>query len=200
MCPPALFAEIIKINHLRMQATRHDPSTTEKCAQEAYSIAARVHDFSPERWAQPKPSSNKDWMRLGNIYQAAVGLYCILSLQSLSVLPRSLSLRTQCARHAQILQVLVKQALSSPKTKRFMIWPLVVLGVEAVHGDSALRTSVGQQLVELSRYAGTYVPLLAKSVLERFWVSGETAWDSCFDRPYAFTTQIAVDMSAIISS
>lgn len=198
MCPPTLFGEIIRINHLRMQAAKHDPTMTESLAQEAYRILGRIHGFSPEEWTESKPSSKEDWTLLANIYQAAVALYCISSLQNLSVLPLSSSLRAQCATHGQLLHSRLNEALSSPRVKRFMIWPLVVLGVEAVHGGLAVRTFVQKQLLEMSRHAGTYVPMTAKGVLERFWTSCETGWDSCFDRPYAFTTQIAVDTSRIL--
>lgn len=200
MCPPTLFAEIIRINHLRMRAAQHDPMRAENLAQEAYRILDRIHGFSPEQWTESKPLSKEDWILLGNIYQAAVALYCISSLQNLSVLPLSSSLRAQCATHGQILNSHLNKALSSPRVKRFMIWPLVVLGVEAVHGGLAMRTFVQDQLLEMNRHVGTYVPVTAKGVLERFWASCETGWDSCFDRPYAFTTQIAVDMSGILSA
>lgn len=198
MCPLPLFAEIIKINHLRMRATRYNATRAEGLSQEAYEILERVYGFLPEQWAKSKPSSQEDWTLIGNVYQAAVALYCILSLQSLSVLPATSVLRARCNTHGQLLRVLLNEGLSSPKMKRFMIWPLVLLGVEAVHGGAAMRAFVAKQLPELSRDIGTYVPLTAKRVLELFWNSGETRWDACFDRPYAFTTQIAVDTSRLL--
>lgn len=79
-----------------------------------------------------------------------------------------------------------------------MLWPLVVLGVEAVNGDLEMRSFVEKQLPEMSRQVGTSVPLTAKAVIERFWASGETRWDACFDRPYVFVTQIAVDLQQLI--
>lgn len=79
-----------------------------------------------------------------------------------------------------------------------MLWPLVMLGMEAVHGGAAMRSFVAKELPELSRHIGTYVPLTAKAVLEKFWASGETRWDACFDRPYAFAAQIAVDLSGVV--
>lgn len=82
----------------------------------------------------------------------------------------------------------------------FMLWPMVLLGVEAVNGGAAMRAFVAEKLAEMSRGVGTHVPLTAKGVLESFWASGETCWDACFDRPYAFTTQIAVDTSRVSSS
>lgn len=198
MCPPSLFAEVIKINHLRLRAMKFGTARAGDLSQEAYGILDCIDDFSPEQWANLKPSSKEDWMLLGNIYQAAVTLYCIFSLQSLSVLPTAFSLRTRCTKHGQLLQVLLDEALSSPRIKRFMLWPLVLLGMEAVNGSSTRRAFVQRQLPEMSRHVGTCVPLIAKGVLERFWSSGKTRWDDCFDRPYAFTTQIAVDTSRMM--
>lgn len=198
LCPPPLFAEIIKINHLRKRGTKYEPTSTEDLLQEAYEIHRRVHGFSSEQWAKSKPLSKEDWMLTGNTYQVAVKLYCISSLQGLSILPATPSLRAQCTKHGRHLQVLLNEALSSPQIKRFMIWPLVLLGVEAVNGGAAMRAFVVNQLSELSRDVGTYAPLTARGVLESFWASGETCWDTCFDRPYIFTTQIAVDTSRIL--
>lgn len=200
MCPPFLFAEIIKINRVRRHAAKHGHDVAENLSQEAYGILDRINNFSAEPWAESKPSAKEDWTLMGNVYHVAVEMYCISSLQSLSVLPSTPSLRARCTIYGQLLQGLLHDALSSQRTKRFMIWPLVVLGVEAVHGTAAMQTFVKQQLLEMSRHTGSYAPLMAKAVFERFWYSGETDWDSCFDRPYAFTTQFSVDMSRILLS
>ncbi|RYP55618.1 hypothetical protein DL769_010108 [Monosporascus sp. CRB-8-3] len=199
MCPVPLFAEIIKINHLRMRATNCIPASQEALSQEAYQILDVIDTFSPGQWADSKPSSKQDWILVGNVYRAAVAIYCISSLQCLSLLPPLRgSLRSKCAAHGQALQALLDEALACPRIKRFMLWPLVCLGVEAAHENAAMRTFVAQQLSEMSRHVGTYVPLTAKAVLERFWASGETRWDACFYRPYAFATQIAIDISQVL--
>ncbi|KAL5362946.1 fungal-specific transcription factor domain-containing protein, partial [Aspergillus floccosus] len=197
MCPTHLFAEIIRINHLRARASKQDPAELNDLIHEAYNILRRIHDFSSEQWTQSKPSSKVDWMLLGNVYQAAVALYCILSLQSLSILPRTPLFRASCTSHGQYLQQQLNKALPSPRIKRFTLWPLVVLGVEAVNGGAGMRAFVREQLPEMSRHVGSYVPLTAKDVLERFWASGETRWDACFDRSYMLVTQIAVDLSGL---
>jgi Fungal specific transcription factor domain len=195
MCPPPVFAEIIKINHLRMRATKL--TGAEDLSQEAYGIQSRINGFSPEQWAESKPSSKEDWVLLGNAYQTAAVLYCISSLQSLSVLPLTSSLRARRTTYGQLLHALLNEALLSPRIKRFMLWPLIVLGMEAVNGGAAMRAFVERQLIEMSRYLGIYMPLMAKGVFERFWASGETSWDVCFDRPYIFATQIAANMKRI---
>lgn len=198
MCPPKLFAELIKINHLRMRATESGHAESECHTQEARNILDRIHIFSPKEWSESKPCSREGWMLVGNIYQAAVSLYCILSLQSLSVLPLTSEMSTQCAEHGRLLQMQLNSAMSSPGTRYSMIWPLVLLGVQAANGDTAMRAFVAEKLPELSYHIGSNVPTVAKEALERFWASGETRWDACFDRPYAFVTQIAVDMSQLV--
>ncbi|KAI9927484.1 hypothetical protein MW887_003099 [Aspergillus wentii] len=190
LCPPVLLGEIIKINHVRMRATTEGGRPD--ILHEAYALLNSIDSFSAEKWASTKPSSNEEWELAGNTYQAAVALYCISSLQSLSVLPRVRSVtRTQC------LYGFLKQALSSPRLNRTLLWPLVVLGMDAVRGSIAMRGFVVKQLAEMSRKAGTHVPLTAIHVLQEFWKSGETAWDACFNRPYAFVTQIALNTRPI---
>lgn len=198
MCPPALFAEIIKINHLRVRATEGGHVDANSHSQEARSILDRIQNFSPKEWSETKPCSREGWMLIGNIYQAAVSLYCILSLQSQSVLPLTPELSAQCAGFGRLLQVQLSSAMSSPGTRYSMIWPLVLLGVQAASDGPQMRAFVSEKLPELSYHIGSNVPTVAKAVLERFWASGETRWDACFDRPYAFVTQIAVDMSQLV--
>lgn len=197
LCPSLLFAEIIRINRLRRRATQSRYNDADGLLLEGLQILCRIRGFSPRSSAETKPSRKEDWELVGNIYQAAVGLFCILSLQSLSVLPLSVTLRHECAVYGQILHARLAEAVSSPRIKRFMLWPLVVLGVEATNGGVAVRTFVVEKLPELSRYAGVNAPLTAKAVLERFWSSGKVRWDECFDRPYAFVMQIAVEQSRL---
>ncbi|RMJ02225.1 hypothetical protein BHE90_017041 [Fusarium euwallaceae] len=199
MCPLPLFAEIIKINHLRMRAISCDFALLEDLSKEGFEILDRIHAFSSEQWASSKSLHQEDWVLIGKVYQAAAALYCILSLQSLSVFPETQELRACCAAHGQVLWLLLNVGLSCPRTRRSLIWPLVLLGVEAVRGGPKMRAFVSEKLPELSYDAGTYVPLMAKSILQSFWDSGETQWDACFDRPYVFTSQIAVDTSRISS-
>ncbi|KAI0197162.1 C6 zinc finger domain-containing protein [Xylaria flabelliformis] len=198
MCPPILFTEIIRTNHIRMQAAKYEPTKVKDLSQEADRILGRICAFSAQQWAASKPSLKQDWELLGYVYQAAVTLYCILSLQSLSILPSELSLRSLCVTQGELLRGLLNQALSSPRTRSFMLWPLVLLGVEAVNCSQTMRSFIEEQLSDMSSYIGSYAPLMAKDVLRRFWASGETRWDACFDRPYVFCSQLAVDISLIL--
>ncbi|EXJ85550.1 hypothetical protein A1O1_05914 [Capronia coronata CBS 617.96] len=74
-----------------------------------------------------------------------------------------------------------------------------MLGVEALNGGTAMHAFVQRQLHEMSHHVGMYSPLTAKSVLERFWASGETSWDACFDTPHLFCTQMAINVARVVS-
>ncbi|EJT82460.1 hypothetical protein GGTG_02433 [Gaeumannomyces tritici R3-111a-1] len=237
LCPPGLFVEIIKINHLRWRAAtatqerraEHKPSGAimnvhdHGLTGEAMEIMVRVAAFSPDLWADHKrhQSSRSSWALAGRLYQAVVTIYCISSLRSASVLPHHSHVLDACQAACLRLAHAVLSAeqgglLASPSTRRFMLWPLVVMGVEAAAArdderdgedgsgsyGATLRVFVSEQLVKLSADLSTNVPLTAKGVLDVFWAKlppslspeyGRARWDDCFDRPYALTTQIAVD-------
>jgi hypothetical protein len=199
LCPRCLLGEIIRINHLRMMSAS-GINDAQDHASEALEILGRIEDFSSSTWAAPKPSSTEVWFLVGNIYQTAVILYCISSLQSVSIIPHNTTFRNRCAAHGKSLHMLLAEGLRHASVKRFLLWPLVVLGVEAIHGGQSMRCFVRKQLPELSRFAGVYAPIAAMRVLERFWASGKTGWDACFDRPYAFSMHPAIDISRIQTS
>jgi hypothetical protein len=203
MCPPPLFGEIARINSLRARhaaAVAHNNNQPQPQEEEAHAILQRIHTFSPNHWASSKPAANDDWHLVGRIYQAAVAIYCTQSLPPSP--PSSLPNNPQSALHnitppQVLLHELLGTALANNRIQRFLLWPLVVHGVEACHGDGRTRAFVQEQLCEMSRQVGSYAPLAAKGVLERFWASGGTGWDACFERPYLFLNQFAVDMIGI---
>ncbi|KAF2851948.1 hypothetical protein T440DRAFT_488564 [Plenodomus tracheiphilus IPT5] len=172
-------SKVSQINYLYLQVKIKNSFAKKYLLRDAYNIL------------------EKDWIRIGTVYKSATALYSILSLQSMSVLSANAVLRATCFTHGQVLLRHLPEGLSSGRTKRFMLWPLVLLGVEAVHSGMATRAFVSKQLPELSQAVGTFIPLTAQRVLESFWTSGFKRWDACFDRPYPFTMQIAVDVSQV---
>lgn len=198
MCPPPLFVHIVQINHLRWRTTVTGATQDNDLSQEAYDLLGSIDTFSAKEWAASKPQSVENWTTIAIAFQAAVAIYCISSLQSVSLLPSSRSLRARCAAHSQMLYLLLSSGvLVSPTLNRAMLWPLALLGMEAVHGSALVRDFVREQLTTLSRRFGTGVPLTTKHVLEKIWDSGETCWDACFDKPYIFASQIAVDVGEV---
>jgi hypothetical protein len=134
LCPPALLANIIWINHLRLQAFSQ-PSTESE--GRALALLGRITAFSPEQWAMSCAAPEMGII-LGHVYRSAVILYCILSLQSLCVLPRTAQLRSLTVTHAKELFAYLKQACGAPGIGKCMLWPLVVASVCA-RGDLCWR-------------------------------------------------------------
>lgn len=140
LCPPALLANIIRINHLRLQAFLHP--TTEYEAK-ALELLGRITAFSPGQWAMSCGAPEKG-ISLGHVYRSAVILYCILSLQSLSVLPRMAQLRTMIEAHTKELFTYLKLACgehlgsesacsgrsSWPECAPRVIWPCNSLSID----------------------------------------------------------------------
>ncbi|KAL2150544.1 hypothetical protein VTH82DRAFT_7107 [Thermothelomyces myriococcoides] len=206
LCPTPLFAEIIKINHLRYRAAKYASrglAVVRELVKEALETLERIRTFDPDLWASTKPRSQSDWALMGHIYHVAAMMYWSSSLQSISVLlsttPSLPPPPVPCAvAQVPLLHSLLTRAVACPHLRHFTLWPLVVLGVQAAGEDGVgARDFVAAELPALARSGGTNAPLTAKRVLERFWASGETQWDACFDRPYAFVMQIAVDTSRI---
>ncbi|CAN9434307.1 unnamed protein product [Alternaria alternata] len=187
LCPPELFTEMLHINRLRAKASAavlqcdFDVDHTLK----AYDLLARIEAFSVEDWAQPGTFYD-EWLIVGTVYKSALALYAILSLGSLTVLPADASLLDIQTVHGDTLLSNLRTALKDPRIARFMAWPLVVVGVEAIYRGEATRDWIGASLEELSRTLGTSGPIKACSVLRRYWKGGVSGWDECFDRPYVF--------------
>ncbi|KAJ3496267.1 hypothetical protein NLG97_g2785 [Lecanicillium saksenae] len=199
-CPAVLFACIANLNHLRYRASHRQSLRPDNIHDEAMDILKRVESFCPSQWSNGRPASTPDWELIGAIYQSAVALFCISSMQSLSVFAKTAALAAQstCFRHH--LQSLLRTALQSAKIQRYLFWPLLVLGVDSARDGDAMRAFVKREMLRMSSHIGTCVPIIAQDVLVRFWTSGETHWDACFDRPYTFATQIAIDTSRISTS
>lgn len=192
--PAALFAEILNINYIRLKALDGVPG---QLVQPAYQTLGRIRRFSAAQWGQSL-STNHDWKLLAAIHQVAVSLYCILSLQSLGVLPSTRELRDVRVNLTCNLLQRLTAAVVCPHLKRFVIWDLVVLGVSS-RQDTDMRTFLREQLPGLGHSMGTYVPFLARDLLERFWAlnPAQQIWDQCFDQPYTFVTHMSVDVSGV---
>ncbi|KAF3765324.1 putative C6 finger domain protein [Cryphonectria parasitica EP155] len=195
LLPPSLLVEIANINRLRAQATTCVGSQT--LPQEAVEILDRIRSFSPSQWARLKPASQEYWALAGDVYRSAVLLYGISSLRSVAILHQSPSLDALWATQTQSLQQLLDKALSSACIKDNMLWPLTVLGAGSTGCGPAMRSFVATKLDNMSQSVGSFAPLLAKNVLERFWRSDDTSWDACFPRPYIFATIFSLDLKQI---
>ncbi|OAA71088.1 Zn(2)-C6 fungal-type DNA-binding domain protein [Akanthomyces lecanii RCEF 1005] len=84
---------------------------------------------------------------------------------------------------AEIL-ALVREILPLiPKRPTSLAWPLAVVGVTLNgDGDAAAREFVTQTLHQVSTHRDAYYgPTLALNKLRKFWASGKTGWEDCYD-------------------
>jgi hypothetical protein len=151
----------------------------------AQDLLTEIESFNPDDWAQPG-EHYEEWLQVGAIYQSAVALYCTMAFQSLTILPSTLEMNAMRCIHGDRLLANLRIAMESPRLVKFMMWPMVVAGVESGYRDEATQYWIGKQLSELSRLLGTSSPLKAEAVLRRYWQKEEKGWDECFDRPYVF--------------
>ena len=183
LCPRPLFLNVIRTNHLRWMAGANPAA-----AADSADVLNQINSFRPERWAEGwgTAAAKPHWTMLAQIYQSSVALYCVASLESVGALVRTPQVAALDAAHYERLLRLLRRAYEFPYLRHCVMWPLVVAGVRAVTGSPQDRRFVEDRLAECSRAAGSALPLQAKEMLRRYWNSGKTGWDDCFDRSYVF--------------
>lgn len=197
----------MRINRLRAMAVSYTlgslPQDTVAQTQQAFELLNDIINFSVDEWAESRGTTKEDNMLLGQSYKSGIYIYCILSLQSVGVLPSNegkLNPLTQAASHeAQFLCDLMVKGFSNKKIILLLLWPLTVLGAQAVHEGESRRDFVRKWADEIYAYTASYSVWHLKEVLEKFWASGKTRWDDCFDRPYLFSPATNMDSSTLVS-
>ncbi|KAI1826573.1 hypothetical protein F4861DRAFT_536885 [Xylaria intraflava] len=198
ICPLALFASVLKTNHLRaLSIGSTDPTTPLSPSDSAedniiYSnaktIVEEIKSFSAPAYAEKNGNerTRDKWLLVARIHQSAVLLYTILSLQSIAFLPETAELaRVAAAQYDQLLLDL-KEGFRHTHLRNCLFWPLMVAGVRAVCGTAFERAFLADLLAASAGDMGGAMPILARATLLRFWDSGKEGWDDCFDRPFLF--------------
>lgn len=203
MCPPDMFLCLARINHLRAQAASPTAPEVQSLKPRALALVGQVDAFGPEDWAYAFPGGEHqgNLLLLARIYQSATMVFCLSSLQSVRVLPRSGAAAaalqaTRARHHARLLEDL-REGLCR-RSLRFrevmtkcILWPLMIAGtgLRSHHGSSLVdRTFIQRELESMSPAIGSYLPVYALSLIKRFWREDELDWDECFDEPRAFVT------------
>ncbi|KAF2440171.1 hypothetical protein P171DRAFT_396381 [Karstenula rhodostoma CBS 690.94] len=187
LSPPAVFFFVIRISNLRREASQalilNDDITSH--SQLAANLLSQIQAFSVDDWAQPG-AENEDWLAIGSAYKHAAAVYCIMSLQSLALLPDDARTSLQLENHGDLLVSSLKNVIASSRTQRFAGWPLSMAGVEAGYRGEARHKWIENSCSELSRLLGNKAPSNLKLVLRKYWNSGNLGWEECFDKPYVF--------------
>lgn len=182
-----LFGSLIRINRLRhLVATGAAVEDAESPRAAAEDLLERIIEFSPEDWSEKKQEQKERFLLMARVYQSAVTLFAISSLQGAGALPPSSGWRAVKTIHYGRLIPLLEESYRDALLKHCITWPLIVGGFEAKTGTPAARSFLSKTLVDESKDLGVYLPMGAKFVLEEFWSSGKKDWDECFDQPNAF--------------
>ncbi|KAK2043137.1 hypothetical protein LZ31DRAFT_524889 [Colletotrichum somersetense] len=183
--PMPLFMETIRINHLRLQ-TSTGLISKEAARVTANEIINRIEGFDPETcngFYEEKEHNDI----INPMFQSAVAIFCISSLQSLGILPATHRLTVVRTAHSNRLYSLLEKVVKNEILKKSVQWPLVVAGVEAaVRVDK--RRLIGDMFVDQGKDMGSPLSLHAKKIMRRFWDGDDTKWDACFDQPYALVS------------
>ncbi|KAH7112855.1 fungal-specific transcription factor domain-containing protein [Dendryphion nanum] len=187
LCPSSLFQDIVCINHLRSQLAKGIVSPTAGQLV-ALELLMRIDSFSPEEWAKTRDDGyEKEFILVGEIYQAATILYCILSLQDASLLHPTPQLHAMRSAYSDRLFEKLDECFLMPRISYFMTFPVIVAGVAAKDKGSYKQAKIEKKFEILSSTVGSCSALLAGTVIRRFWASRDTGWEDCFEKAYAFT-------------
>lgn len=187
LCPPSLYQETVRINYLRYQASRalFDVEESTDVSLKAVEILERIETFSVEDWAQPG-KNYEDWYTIGMVFKYSLAVFCIMSFQSLTILPNTVEMNQSLTANGDDLLKYLKKAVGSKRLKKFLAWPLVVAGVQAIHQGDATKAWIEEALDDLGRFTGTNCPLKIRAILRRYWQREEPGWEECFNQPHAF--------------
>ncbi|KAH8195299.1 hypothetical protein TruAng_010522 [Truncatella angustata] len=191
LSPPALFYILVRINLLRQQASQAcEP--TDALQSQARRIMEEIELFSPADWTGSLSSCGPGLLLVAQMHQSAVMVYCISSMQSVQVLPRSTTIDSLKKIHHKRLLSLLREGMFSTELKpgllKCTMWLLLVAGTELRTGSLADQAFVEEQLEDMCQDIGSSLPRLGTIVLRRFWNSERAGWDDCFEKPYAFVT------------
>ncbi|KAK0616646.1 fungal-specific transcription factor domain-containing protein [Immersiella caudata] len=225
-CPPDLFVQVIRINHLRAQLGSTTTSSKADRLSATLDILRNIKTNAVDQWAaeiafssglplsrsgssERKPGFGA-WLSMAKIFRCAAAAYCISSLFPDAVSsggavnsdsdeqcpddtgPRGAA-RDGLADARRIFLATLLSQLRSIATvsqlRKFVLWPLVVMGIHVGSDDEMTQKFVLEELSWISRAVGIAAPLVAREFLQRrVWPLelGERKWADLFDKPYLF--------------
>ncbi|KAM0261515.1 hypothetical protein ACHAQJ_002198 [Trichoderma viride] len=183
-CPAPLFREIFLINRLRLEAAvsggLSEPSLCHVLERiDTYPIPVMTECLDKKK--------AKDLRLVSLLFKSAVAVFGALTLPCTS----QCSCHKSCAEldkihRAHLLHLLDTSSEFLPLLDH-ILWPVIVAGAAV-----ATETVEDQMLVEMYLLNSVRDPYTggctsaALATMRRFWASGKTKWDECFDKPHAW--------------
>lgn len=197
--PVSLVVIARHITEVRVQAASK-AATSSALQYRMQQLFREIDNFDPNAWAE-----NVDFYQgdvtpaIGQIFQIATRLHSIVALPASIIAPAlvivypglagSGTLRSVCdsvriSQRAKLLARLRDTWPSLGDTEN-MDWPLLVAGVALADGPAEDKEYVARLLDGLWQGPlDDVTSLLAREKLRRFWRSGLSGWEDCFDEPF----------------
>ncbi|KAK5988068.1 Phomenoic acid biosynthesis cluster-specific transcriptional regulator-like protein [Cladobotryum mycophilum] len=181
-CPPALFLDIIRISRLRLELATNDSSCSDGEPSSFCHLLGSIDSYSMHTMLMCWPRTDDLFFTIAQIFRSAVAVYGNLTVPCIYSACDCQKLREF---HRDNLFHLIRTVVNYPVHAVSIFWPLVVAGVAARTGDE--RGLIGEHILSIVHgiYNHGTGPIVALAVLRKFWESGKTEWDECFDRPYS---------------
>lgn len=199
-CPPDLFVQIIRVNHLRAQfRSIREPDAADARHTAAMDILRRVRAYPVEEWAMEATTSmaqsstdsaprSSGWLSMARIFQCAVALYCIATVCDTNHSGPGSTLIAAARESCRIMLVQQLQSITTCRLlRKLLLWPLMVAGLETDDADT--QRFILDELAWLSKDLGIAAPLLGRQFLRtRVWPVAlqRRTWEKLFDRDYLF--------------
>ncbi|KAJ3493885.1 hypothetical protein NLG97_g4444 [Lecanicillium saksenae] len=209
-CPADFHLARVRITRLRVDlAWGKTSSSMAGAVRKVQEIFDALWRFNLDEWVaeefRDKGEDLKEQAQLmGPIYAVAIRLYGILTLPELAItawassspdivsahpiIPGCSIYETIRRQHRDQLLRMLRQAWDEARLKKWLAWPLVVLGVALAHDTSRNRRFVEESLWAIWKIP--YVSTASIAALEKlriFWLAGKTGWEECFDEPVPFS-------------
>lgn len=193
-CPAPLFREIFLINRLRLEGASTTLSSSEPLSEHSTSSSCHVLERIDAYSVPPIPQTPgiddqkaQNLLFVSLLFKSAVAVFASLTLPCTSRCPsHKPCARVHEAHRANLFHLLDTTSEFLPLLDH-ILWPVVVAGTAAATGSVEDR-----MLVEMYLLNGARDPFTggctgsALATMRRFWGSGRTRWDECFDQPHAW--------------
>lgn len=167
---------LVEINILRREE-RTSPSNA------AVELLLQMRDLPIQAMIDTNTQFKSEWSYIIRIYFASMVIYATNTLSSMTLPSWT---KDFASTQRDTLFALLLEAYELPVLRASLLWPSMMAGFEAATGTAAERASIDKLLTTIGQKAGDAAPFHGQAVLKRFWRSGKSGWDDCFDDIYCF--------------
>ena len=204
-CPVEFHLAKVYITRLRVSLAQRMPPDIDSVTFKVQQIFNSIWNFDLRAWIKEKFGDKDEQVQhqtriIGLMYALAIRLYGILTLPEPAIAAWAVSspkirkaypaipgcdpYETLRRRHREGLLEMLREQWDQVKLKKWLAWPLTVVGVAVADDTIENQTFVDESLLAVWKVPD--VPNSSITGLEKlrvFWASGKMGWEECFDEP-----------------